>query len=1005
VHAWASVVAHSFPLLLEQAGRFLREHARDGEVLVIGHTRVAAEDFVRGACGGALAGAHPMALRELAGLLARRRLIARGTATLTALAREALAARTIAQTRPLRYFDPVADMPGFPRALAATLEELRMERIGAAQLADAGPAAADLARLLDAYTRELAHETLADSAAIYAAATEALRRRDDRWCGLPAVLLAPALPHAAERAFVQALIEQSPRVFAAELPAGGSPPEPPASAIRSLQAFLFAPGEPPPQADASVSVFSASGEALECVEIARRIAAAGVPFDDTAILLRDPARYGPLVQEALRRASIPAWFARGVERPEPAGRAFLALLVCAAEDFSAARFAGYLSLRQVPETGPGPVSANRWERLLADAGVIGGKDRWERRLRGLANEIRFRDRRGDPSGERRREQSAELDRLLKFALPLIERLDALPRAATWGQWLEALHALADHALREPAPVHAVLEDLAPLAGVGPVQLPDVLRTLRASLGDIRQPVSGNRYGRVFVAPIEDARGMSFALVFIPGLVEGGFPRPVRQDPLLLDDARRSISPELATSRDGRERALLRAGVAAARDSVVLSYPRIEPLTGRERVPSLYAYDALRAARGSAFRPQELQAEARANCETTLAWPAPRHPENAIDDAEFDLSMLRPLLERGEAGAAAYLTRVNPHLLGALRARGRRWRRAWFAADGLLDLDIEALEMLAEHRLSRRAYSPSALEQFAVCPYRFALRAILRLRPLERPAPLERMSAALRGEIFHRVQFELLRALETRKLLPVSAATLEAACAELDRVMARAAARYAEDLAPAIPRVWAAEMETIRVDLRGWLAENARISPDWTPVACELGFGIEPDVEHDGRSAADPVACAEGVLLRGSIDLVERHPSGVLRVTDHKTGAPPSPAPLCVGGGEALQPVLYAIAAEKLLQERVALGRYFYATLRANYRALPIPVNDANRRRVEQVLQVIDGAVDKGAFPAAPKKDACARCEYLPLCGPYEEERAGRKAQAELRALKELRTWA
>jgi CRISPR/Cas system-associated exonuclease Cas4 (RecB family) len=154
-----------------------------------------------------------------------------------------------------------------------------------------------------------------------------------------------------------------------------------------------------------------------------------------------------------------------------------------------------------------------------------------------------------------------------------------------------------------------------------------------------------------------------------------------------------------------------------------------------------------------------------------------------------------------------------------------------------------------------------------------------------------------------------------------------------------------------------------------------------------------------------VACAEGVLLRGSIDLVERHPSGVLRVTDHKTGAPPSPAPLCVGGGEALQPVLYAIAAEKLLQERVALGRYFYATLRANYRALPIPVNDANRRRVEQVLQVIDGAVDKGAFPAAPKKDACARCEYLPLCGPYEEERAGRKAQAELRALKELRTWA
>src|SRR5439155_7795298 len=62
-------------------------------------------------------------------------------------------------------------------------------------------------------------------------------------------------------------------------------------------------------------------------------------------------RYQPLLEEALRRADIPAHYSRGVVRPDPAGRAFLALLECALENCSASRFAEYLSLGQVPAVG------------------------------------------------------------------------------------------------------------------------------------------------------------------------------------------------------------------------------------------------------------------------------------------------------------------------------------------------------------------------------------------------------------------------------------------------------------------------------------------------------------------------------------------------------------------------------------------------------------------------------------------------------------------------------
>src|SRR5205823_13330713 len=67
--------------------------------------------------------------------------------------------------------------------------------------------------------------------------------------------------------------------------------------------------------------------------------------------LRAPDRYMGLLEHALRRARIPAWFDRGTRRPHPAGRAFLAVLACAVEKLSARRFAEYLSLGQVPRSG------------------------------------------------------------------------------------------------------------------------------------------------------------------------------------------------------------------------------------------------------------------------------------------------------------------------------------------------------------------------------------------------------------------------------------------------------------------------------------------------------------------------------------------------------------------------------------------------------------------------------------------------------------------------------
>src|SRR5262249_61092365 len=114
-------------------------------------------------------------------------------------------------------------------------------------------------------------------------------------------------------------------------------------------------------------------------------------------------------------------------------RALLALLHRAEDRFSGSGFAEYLSLGQMPE-GSEPRTPIGWERLLVDAAVIGGCNRWESRLKGLREELerRYRASQDDEERERIERRDGSLDNLRDFALPLIGRLAPLPRPVFWG---------------------------------------------------------------------------------------------------------------------------------------------------------------------------------------------------------------------------------------------------------------------------------------------------------------------------------------------------------------------------------------------------------------------------------------------------------------------------------------------------------------------------------------------------------------------------------------------
>jgi ATP-dependent helicase/nuclease subunit B len=1042
---------------LELAHEWLRLRGPAARVLVVGATPQAAAECVRktaAECGAAF-GWQRFTLGRLAGVVAAETLAARGLSPVSPLGVEAVCARVVHQLRGrLGRLDAVAGKPGLPRALARTVQELR--------LAGARPGG-DLARILDSYEAELRRAGLADRADVFRLALEA----ESPLLSLPALLVDVALRAPVEERLIGrlsgAVLAIAPPADAVRLSRalGVAPRELAAPADTSLarvQQRLFVEGAQPaaPLGD-DVVLLSAPGESRECAEIARlvrREAERGVPFDQMAVLLRAAGQYRPLLEEAFTRGGIPAHFASGTLRPDPAGRAFLALLACAADGLSARRFAEYLSLGEVPRAVAGapppppppgdrwvppdaeltarpaqepqpaeeppppgdvedPVVAGslraprHWEQLLMEAAVIGGRERWERRLKGLEAKLRvelsaFAE--DEAKAQRMTRQLSDLAALRDYALPLLDALAALPAEATWGAWLEPLTALATRALRAPDRVLALLAELAPMGPVGPVSLSEVRLVLGRRLTELPVPPDLGRQGKVYVAAVAAVRGLSFETVFVPGLAEKLFPQKVIEDPLLRDAQRREF-PDLETAEDriAAERLALRLAVGSARGRLILSWPRIDLSQGRARVPSFYALEVVRAAEGTLPGFAELSRRGENAAKARAGWPAPAEAADAIDEAEHDLALLAAALPDPEKsrGAAAYLLASNPHLARALRARARRTLRRWTPADGLVQPAPGALEALQAHQPSVRPYSPTALQNYAACPYKFVLQAIHRLSPREVPEPIDEIDPLSRGSLIHEAQYELLRELSEAGELPIR--DLASAQGRLEAVIDRVAERWKDELAPAIDRVWNDCVTGVKIDLREWLRRTAD-EKAWTPWRFELSFGLPELAQRDPRSRKEPVALDEGIRLRGSIDLVEQAPDGALRATDHKTGKAWAKEGTVVGGGATLQPALYALALEKLFPgSRVDGGRLYYCTHAGEYTPVAVPLDAAARGSVQKLAETVRDAVTQGFLPAAPRDEReCERCDYLEVCGPSEWLRTRRKPPEALLPLVQLR---
>lgn len=926
------------------------------------------------------------------------------------------------------YFSDLPLSPGVCRSVVSALRELRLAGVDAEGLVPGRFVSEEkgraVRRLLGAYEDRLSDGGWLDEAGLLRAALEGVdegRARRFAVLAVPGDLRLSPLEarfleaHPADRKLLLGWtgdrgVDPGPDRARRRLdgferaPASDDDPTPHRAGL------LFRTDPSPEEADGELTTAVALGAENEVRSVFRSLTAGGLGADRVEVAYTDAGRYRPLLLSDAERFGVRCTFAEGLPVDlTRAGRALRLLYEWVLEDFDDRVLrrvlrSGLVDFREAGldlELLPSQAAA-----LLRDAKVGRGRARYGaalRRLRGrVADRLARRRSEGRPAEtlQRRLRRIEELARLADpdegllwdFVPPagaeearvaeVARRSRAfLDRLVAPGGRLEppALESL-DARLREVE--REVEHRMAPREAV---------RALRDEIESHPVSRSGPQPGALHAAPLEAAGHSGRERLFVVGLDEGAFPGRDLEDPLLLDRERRALSAGLPLRRRGssdRLRDLSGALGRAAGEVTVFSSVR-DVADDRELYPSSAFLRAHRVARDA----PDLGFEA---CLEQL-----RPPVSFTADPGRAAAPYEAWLGRADRGSPAYRRAVGDRHPGVRRGREAERRRAsaeFTAYDGRVEAEPDALDP----RRSGEVVSPSRLETLVESPFRYFLRYVLELEPVEElerePGrwldPLER--GRLLHELFRDVMAEVAAAGErpdAERHRPV-----------VEEVADRLLAEARERVPPPTEAVYRREAREIRRTAEIFLRDEADRADEAEPWAFEVRFG------HDGADGArrlessDPVELeldeAGPLRVRGSIDRVDRMRPGVFRVWDYKTGSTSGHDRVDPLGEGRLQWLVYALALEELLGRDGTSGDvrrsgYLFPGDRAHGERMEYAVDDRAVARLDDVLARRLDLVAAGLFPHAAEADACRWCDFRRVCGDPERRarEVARKAGA------------
>ena len=749
----------------------------------------------------------------------------------------------------------------------------------------------------------------------------------------------------------------------------------------------------------------------------------GQAFNRVAVLYPAGGPYQSLVSSQFRMAGVPLSGPDPILLSEtPPGKLLLLFLDVIESDYSRESVMRWLSESPISASYEGldlSAQAAVWDVASRNAGVLKGLDQWAERLRRYEAALSNRINASDPLDETSPAKLRGLEQMRSAAVGLarfmagLQQNDPPSEVALWSDFA----GWAQEVLRQYAPkpdawreqdqasmdqVVDLLDDIKGLEGVSEkADFPLFIRVLSDALQVSRGHIGATGSG-VFSAPVQSALAMDFDEMYVLGMSEGGFPKRSREDPMLPESVLQAAGATDAVGAIHDQRATERRMFLAVLNSAprrVLCYPRTDPSAQRGQYPSPWFLECAGLLSEGIVGSDDLSGLREEPWFTIVD-----SPEDGLslgdglspaDAHDYDLASVAKWRALGLYVGSHYLAGADGAIGRCLSLESGRESGLLSEWDGRLA--NQAGETGRLNIGSGNVFSPTRLERWATCPFRYFLGDVLGLSALESPEELLTISPLERGTLVHRILERFIGSAVQEGRLPNSGEPWTKYHRERLEDISQEEFNEVESRGiTGRPLLWSVAKDELTRDLSAFLdiEEEWRAETGLSPLWVEQRFGFPDDTD-----SLPPVILTldDGVEIRfrGVIDRVDTGDSGRnVAVTDYKSGSNFSYQDMRddpLGAGCHLQLPVYAMAVRDFLgADRDIKSQYWFVSTSSRYERKEVPLVDVESRFADVTKRIVSG-IKSGIFPAVPGPPGrfgeprnCRYCDFDKICPSNRE---------------------
>ena len=633
----------------------------------------------------------------------------------------------------------------------------------------------------------------------------------------------------------------------------------------------------------STTIITAPGQAREVEEIAKEIKTLIQSNkhepDKITVLFRDLPNYKHLIYEIFNRFGIPFSISEKKElRYDSLIKTIVNILEIPLSNFS--RDTVFRFLKSKYSSLSDPLQIDELETLCLKAGIISGTISWTEKIK---------DKKAN-----------------KFINSFISSINILPQKSTFKEYSDILKDLITKHINSHDNTQALnifknlLNELSSLSET--ISLQEFSDYINTAINSLSFPFPKSPGLSVQVLDVHRSRGLSFPVVFIGGLLEGVFPKQVRENPLYSDSERQqfrayNLELNLSGQKQFEEAYLFHMATNCAEGSLYLSYPSTDN-KGREQLPSYYIDEfrlkaAIKEIRLSDILPQIDSA-------LTL--------DSLLSRTSYDL------WHEDKDNIYALYNHFHKDNFSLLM---QNCATEGETSDIALS-DTNLLQLFLNKYDKTYKFSASQFNEYGTCPFMYFCNNVLGLEPLELPE--EDIAPVDEGTLYHNILWQFFTNLGgNRRITP------ENKDKAIDHLLHCTKQQFKNTEQNGLINhepLWEIKKREIENNLKYFIEyESTRIGI--IPSCFEIAFGTENKENTDKASSPNPLIIGDSIKIVGVIDRIDITEDGSFIVIDYKTNTNPISLSSILAGKSFQLPIYILAAQEILLNNMEPIEAFFY----------------------------------------------------------------------------------